>query len=37
MAPGVHGLLWVVLLHGFEDVLEATTMVHGSPFVAFRQ
>ncbi len=37
MAPGVHGLLWVVLWHGFDDVLEAATMVHGSPFVAFRQ
>ena len=37
MAPGVHGSLQIVLWHEFEDVLEATTMVHGSPFDAFRQ
>ena len=37
MAPGVHGSLQIVLWHEFEDVLEATTMVRGSPFDAFRQ
>lgn len=37
MAPGVHKSLQVVLWHEFEDVLEATTMVHESPFVASHQ